>query len=320
MKFIDAQKLIISILRDTTEDKIEWKGLDSYSNFTSFRLIIPVTKKKFIKFKFYISRIAIDSYMLIYFNNGDIESYITTLNCKVYKELLDLVEAINLKRRVGKIKENMFFSDDPDTKSRGEKLKNIKLISNITTDTINNKLSWRLAFLDEDMSTFQSSYKITNNKELFFSLRCDLPVTNNGKYILRVLLKTDNPYSVVKSKTEVIKTLDTRVYHSLIYLVKFLVSKFLDKSADKTNDTGFTDNSGDIISCNDFSDYKKEIVKIVNKYRDKFSKDSVQYKDINKLIQSMILTTDYDEIGNLMFRAHEIANRPNPIGTPRWAR
>jgi len=256
-------------------------------------------------------------------------SVITPRNQPLLYDLLDNLNRKYVEDDVAYISEGMntFHSDDPDVNERQEKLKNIKLLSTILQHTEEGKLNWECTLSDDNLSTFLSFYKLTDLKQLTFSVRSTNGSKKRDDNVFRVLFKKKLKTGNVSHDTSVIKTLYLNEYPSLIALIKKLNRKYLDRdfNADPISTVGTK-----VVMLDDIDQYKEEVLTILKQQirAVPIERDwQNEYGVIFDAYDAVKKAKTYEEINDWMFKASQSYARipkrrevkPNPIGNPRWA-
>jgi len=303
MAISDHKKILADVAIATYQDKLSWSPTFGVTTHNTYRAKIKVTEKKTAELDLYIGKNVETSYLMMYFYVGNLtKEYIGNIKYRDEPDSLQsLIEVINRKIRVGKIKESMsFFPVDENGLARSEKLKNVKLINQLLTDTMNGKLVWQMNYRDEDTVTFNSKKVITEHKELTFSLRCELGKREGN--ILRVHIRISDLKPPMQSTTSQIKSLTLVDYPSLYGLIIKLKNKFLEdnkKSIDIPIEEG-----------KNIEEYRTRVITWLNDLMLEMRKKDPNY--ITKFVELFDIKYDIkharieNEINQLMYRAYTI--------------
>lgn len=185
-----------------------------------------------------------------------------------------------------------------------DKLKNIKLIHKLRTDTYDGKLTWEILYRDVNVTTFKYVYKITDNKELTFSVRCEDRSVDKDGNVLRAILRTKNLKPPISDKVSSIKTITLLEYPSLIQLIKILKDTYLEKPPILTN-------KSTTLKHDNFKDYKEHSIitvkDIINNLPDSRYKVE-KFGELYQIIDDMYDSDNVDDINKLLFVAYKISN------------
>ena len=180
--------------------------------------------------------------------------------------------------------------------NRSDKIKNIKLISQLRNNTNKDKLKWDINYQNDTISTYISTYKITENKELCFTLRCEDNTKIEDRNVLRVLLRIKNLKNPSSNKTTIIKSISLNEYPSLIQLIKILRTKYSNKEFN----TIVTDN---------IDEYKVHISEVIRDMINDLPKNDNRFETFSELydvLDEIFKSTTIEEINDLLFKAYKI--------------
>lgn len=180
--------------------------------------------------------------------------------------------------------------------NRSDKIKNIKLISQLRNNTNKDKLKWDINYQNDTISTYISTYKITKNKELCFTLRCEDNTKIEDRNVLRVLLRIKNLKNPSSNKTTIIKSISLNEYPSLIQLIKILRTKYSNKEFN----TIVTDN---------IDEYKVHISEVIRDMINDLPKNDNRFETFSELydvLDEIFKSTTIEEINDLLFKAYKI--------------
>jgi hypothetical protein len=107
-------------------------------------------------------------------------------------------------------------------------MKNFKLITSLSKDTLKEKLEWRVTRKTDYSATFVSDYSMTAYKKLTFCVVSDQNSELEESNVLRVIFKVDKKYPP-SSSTNPIKKIPINSYPSLINLIRTLSKKYLNR-------------------------------------------------------------------------------------------
>lgn len=332
MPIENTRQIVRELLLKTESREIKWVNTFENSDKLIFRYVKKITTKKSLTFTVTSNRTKSHSDLTITFGPiGDnkidtLLKIITPLNQPL---LYDLIDNLNKKYNQGDIfflRESMSFGE-PD-KDRSDKLKSLRLINQITKDTVSGKLSWENTFKDKSTSTFITNVALTKLKKLVISLKVSEQSEIKEDNILRVLLKKENPRGPVTSDTTVIKSVTLKDFPALIILIKKLYKTFLQKEfespfiIEKPNILNTKGYKSIVVVAEDLEEYRKHILDSIKdiirelpnstSWEEKFTLVYDCYEGVKK-------AKTMKEINQLLLRATEVVKN-NPIGTPRWAR
>lgn len=109
MEIIDREKILHELIMNTGLDILVWREVSTYSGYNSFltyKATKILTRQKSVEFIVYVATKRIeDSYMMLHFVlDQNLKTHIATINYRNNGSLKSLIDLLNSKKRVGKIK------------------------------------------------------------------------------------------------------------------------------------------------------------------------------------------------------------------------
>lgn len=183
--------------------------------------------------------------------------------------------------------------------NRSLRLKNISFICKLRQSTYDNKIKWETIYKDHEICVFTATHKITDKKELFFSIRCNTLNIDDPTNSLRVFLNISDEKPPVKSSSEIIKKLNQKDYPILKMLIKLLKDKFLEKK--------IIELLSPIKDINDFENYKKGVVHNLDKSIDKLNVYEIM--PLLEIREKILNSKSFKDVSDLLFNAHQIIEK-----------
>lgn len=220
-------KIVNDLIEKTVDNEIHWILYSSISNVnTVYKYGIKITENKYLIFNLCVTAKSInDSYLTIYFKINNYENYVGSIKLIEQPQLHRLT--IEVRKRTNMSESSIY---DDEKKGKDDMMKNIKLITTLSKDTLEEKLEWRVTYKNDNAATFVSDYIMTPYKKLTFCLVCDQNSELEEKNVLRVLLKTETLNFPPSSSTIPIKKIPIKTYPSLINLIRTLSKKYLNRN------------------------------------------------------------------------------------------
>lgn len=334
MPIENTRQIVRELLVKTDSREIKWRNTFESSDKFVFKYTKKITEKKSLAFTLNSLRTRSHSDLTITFGpvgDNKFETLIKIITPTNQPLLYDLIDNLHKKFNSGDIpylRESMSFDSDKD---RSEKLKNLRLINQVTKDTESGKLTWENTFKDKQGATFTARVAITKLKHLVLFVKVteesEIPEDN----VLRVLMRVEKINGPdVSSSTSKIKTVTLNEYPALRILIGKLYKTYLGKEFKYPFEVKpkppVLDTKGYksvAVVAENLEDYRQYILSSIKgiirelpnspEWEDKFGEIYDCYEKIKK-------STNMTEINQLLFKATEVAKKGNPIGTPRWAR
>jgi hypothetical protein len=219
-------KIVNDLIEKTVDNEIHWTLYSTISNVnTVYKYGIKLTETKNLLINLCVTTKNInDSYLTIYFSIKNYQNYVGSIKLIEQPQLHRLV--IEVRKR-SNLSESSMYNDKED--NRDDMMKNIKLITTLSKDTLEEKLEWRVTHKSDDAATFVADFVMTPYKKLTFCVICDQKSVVEEKNILRVILKVEEKKFPPSSSSSPIKKIPITKYPSLINLIRVLSKKYLNR-------------------------------------------------------------------------------------------
>jgi hypothetical protein len=227
---INSRQIVRELLKDTQSRKVRWKCVKEDESKVIFKYEKKITEKKTLIFILTSRREKHASDLTVLY--GPIEKdtkekkLVCCLTPRNQSLVYDLIDQMNIFWANGDV-DFIRESKVNEFHSKGHNYSDIKLISNLSTDTVKGKVEWIVNFHEGNIAVFLAKHQITPLKHMAISLRCDQNSKVREDNILRCILKNDVTQGGTSHSAKVIKSVSLKEVPSLIHLIKLLYRRLL---------------------------------------------------------------------------------------------
>lgn len=203
------------------------------------------------------------------------------------------------------------------------KIKMIRTVSKVRTDTDSGKLKWKILVNEKDYKIFSTSIYYTEKKYITIYVRTSNTSTEKNNNSLKIMYKV---YGVEGNyNSTVLTTIYLHELPSLLGVIKLLWKKYL--GIDFITPNGIFKPSVNtknipVIEIDNVDDYRKEILKSIKSFMRNLDRSVINWDDVFLEIQNIYEeardSKDFNELNDLLYKASVISKKHNRIGKPKW--